>query len=33
MEKYMTYIKMAWIWAALLVYAVGYTIGASTCIV
>jgi hypothetical protein len=28
-----TYIKMAWVWAAFLVYAVGYTIGASTCIV
>jgi len=26
------YIKMAWIWAVLLVYAVGYTIGASVCI-
>jgi len=27
------YKKMAWIWAVLLVYAVGYTIGASVCIV
>jgi len=26
------YIKMAWIWAALLVYAIGYTIGGSSCI-
>jgi hypothetical protein len=32
-KKMEAYKKMAWIWAVLLVYAVGYTIGASVCIV
>ena len=27
-----TYIKMGWVWAGFLVYAIGYSIGTSSCI-
>jgi hypothetical protein len=32
METYNTYKKMGLVWAALLVYAIGYSIGTSFCI-
>ena len=31
-KKMETYIKMGWVWAASLVYAMGYFIGAGACI-